>query len=110
MSFCLLNFYSTPEFNQRALVGKSAAVLPGIADETAEDAINATRRYSITLLGDQISRKLLDIFTLHLKFYYVITCMSFSYRFVEFVNELEVKQNRAQTSVNGCFRHNLNAK
>ena len=62
MYFCLLNFYSTAEFNQRALVGKSAAVLPGIADETAEDAINATRRYSITLLGDQISRKLLDIF------------------------------------------------
>ena len=62
MYFCLLNFYSTAELNQRALVGKSAAVLPGIADETAEDAINATRRYSITLLGNQISRKLLDIF------------------------------------------------
>ena len=62
MYFCLLNSYSTAELNQRALVGKSAAVLPGIADETAEDAINATRRYLFTLLGDQISRKLLDIF------------------------------------------------
>ena len=62
MYICHLNSYSTAELNQRALVGKSAAVLPGIADETAEDAINATRRYSITLLGNQISRKLLDIF------------------------------------------------
>ena len=32
------------ELNQRALVGKEALVNPG-ADQTADDAINKTRRY-----------------------------------------------------------------
>ena len=39
--------FTSAELNQRALVGKSVAVFPGIGDNTTEQAINATRRYQL---------------------------------------------------------------
>ena len=89
--------FASAELNQRALVGKSVAVVPGIADETAEQAINATRRYSVILTGNQISRYYFHS-TLNasesISFCVLSDHVSFSFRFVEFVTELEVKQNR----------------
>ena len=77
------------------MVGKSAGIFSGIGDETAEDAINGTRRYSISLSGvgyfrsafiprESISFRLLCD---HVSFFFL-------FRFVEYVSELEVKQNR----------------
>ena len=89
--------FASAELNQRALVGKSVAVIPGIGDETAEQAINATRRYSVILSGNQISRCYFHS-TLNasesISFCVLSDHVSFSFRFVEFVTELEVKQNR----------------
>ena len=73
------------------MVGKSAV---GIGDETAEDAINGTRRYSISLSGvGYLHSAVIARESISLRDHVLFFFFFFFFRFVEYVSGLEVKQN-----------------
>ena len=58
-------FFSSAELNQRALVGRTAAVFP-FADPTVEQSINETMRYTLKTYLAALQGALGDISTWHI--------------------------------------------